>query len=428
MVTAAVHRKPKMLLIVPLLVLLLGIVPVSHTEAEMTTAVTLRPMLTLVNMPFDEDWMFTGLGTVGVSFLSEGNKNVKAQLDMDLTVADNVLFDVSRAYVKVRFPVFRSVLGKNRISWGEGVMFNAGDLIAATSGMVADLTQDVYHDQGVWMAEAFIPFGRFSFGELVVLPPVPTLFPVELGTAFENLTTGGDGTEDLSESLSPSPTIEDTALGGRIYLKPFGIKTEAGYLYNGEEQLHQPYLSLQGHLLVDIHASASTGIPTDQFVEDTQEAQEEARELDPDKDVDEKEEIREDVIKEQTEISWGLFWLYNFRSGASISLRLESMIKPWAEWEPIEYDPENEEVEEDYGILLYPEIVVSPTQGLSFIARSVFSPIDFSGLFTLGTSWNIYQNFSILGYTSIQAGHREDLFGWDRNGDFSVSIGFEFTY
>jgi hypothetical protein len=164
------------------------------------------------------------------------------------------------------------------------------------------------------------------------------------------------------------------------------------------------------------------------LVEDTQEAQEEARELDPDEDVDEKEEIREDIIKDQTKISWGLFWLYNFRSGASFSLRLESMIKPWAEWEPIEYDPENEEVEEDYGILLYPEIVVSPTQGLSFIARSVFSPIDFSGLFTLGTSWNIYQNFSILGYTSIQAGHREDLFGWDRDGDFSVSIGFEFTY
>ena len=396
MVGAAFRRKFAILFMIPLLVLLLGLVPVSRAEAEMTTTVTLRPMLTLATMPFDEDWMFTGLGTAGVSFLSEGNKNVKAQLDMGLTIAENVLFDVSRAYVKVRFPVFRSVLGKNRISWGEGVMFNAGDLIAATSGMVTDLTRDVYHDGGVWMVEAYIPFGRFSFGELVVLPS--------------------------------APTIEDTALGGRIYLKPFGIKTEAGYLYNGEKQLHQPYVSLQGHLLVDIHASVSTGIPTDTLVEDTQDAQKAARKLDPGEEVDEKEDIREDIIKDHTKVSWGLFRLYNFRSGTSLSLRLESMIKPWAEWEPIEYDPENEEVEEDYGILIYPEIVVSPTQGLSFIARSVFSPIDFSGLFTVGANWNIYQNFSILGYSSVQAGHREDLFGWDRDGDFSVSIGFEFTY
>ncbi len=403
-----------------------------HGFAENVVSVDLRPMLSLARTPENDgsEWLFTALGDAGVTFSSRGNKNVKAELDLDLTVGQNVLFDVSRAYIKVRFPWFRSVLGKNRISWGEGVMFNAGDLIAPSSGFSTDLTQSVFHDAGVWMVEGYIPLGRFAFAEIVVLPPVPTLFPVELTTALSQAVSGVPGEADGTpppESVAglTLPSIEETALGGRIYLKPLGIKTEAGYLFEGAQEAvnmkHRPYLSLQWHLLVDWQVSASTIIPGE---------------------ASEGKELSEEAW-ENTEISWGLFHMHNFRRGGSISLRLESTVRPAGSWEPIEHSVENgtvtaiegpEETEsgersgEQYGILLYPEVVISPTSSLSFIGRSVFSPIDASGLVTVGTSWNIYQGFTLLGFVSVQGGGPKDLFGWDRAGDFAVNLGMEFTF
>lgn len=408
---------------------------------ENVVSVDLRPMLTFAGMPEDDDLIFTGLGDAGVTFSSKGNKNVKAELDLELTVGENTLFDVSRAYIKVRFPRFRSVLGKNRISWGEGVMFNAGDLIAPSSGFSTDLTQSVFHDAGVWMVEGYIPLGRFAFAEIVVLPPVPTLFPIELTTflnqAMAGMPGGADGTTGGTPAIGAPgaasaeagagialPSVKETALGGRIYLKPLGIKTEAGYLFEGAEKAvdmkHRPYLSLQWHLLVDWQVSASTTIPGEENAG---------------------KELSEEVL-DSTEISWGIFHMHNFRSGGSISLRLESMVRPAGSWEPIDHsaedgtaaagasepDAEGSGSEEQYGILLYPEIVISPTTSLSFIGRSVFSPIDASGLFTVGTSWNVYQGFTLLGFVSLQGGGPNDLFGWDRAGDFTVNLGMEFAF
>jgi hypothetical protein len=346
-------------------------------------------MLTFVRMPDEEDWGLTGLANAGLTFASAGYRNVKAELDVDLSVGENVLFDVSRAYIKVRFPWFRATLGKNRISWGEGVMFNAGDLIAASSGMATDLTQDVFHDQGVWMAEGYIPLGRFSFLELVVLPPVPELFPVEM------------------------PSINDTAAGARVYLKPLGIKTEAGYLFRAAEERvdmqHVPYLSLQWHLLVDWQVSASTTIPG----------------------KEREDEDLGDELLDELKISWGVFHMHSFPGGASLSLRLESMIRPEGSWEPVEHtspDDSSESTPENYGILLYPEIVFRPSSSLALIGRSVVSPVDASALLTLGSSWNVYQGFSLLGFFILQAGGEDDLFGWDREGDIAVTLGMEFAF
>lgn len=364
-------------------------------------SVELSSLLTAISTPSEDTWSMAGVGTGTVRFEASGLKNVKAQLDMDLVVTDRALLDVSRFYVKVRFPWFRATVGKNRISWGEGTMFNAADLIAASSGVVTDLTQDMYHDQGVWMVETYIPVGRFSFIELALLPPVPDLLTMTI------------------------PAIDELEAGGRVYFKPLGIKMEAGYLYSGKEGMHFLYAGVQGHLFVDWHLSASTGIP--------------------EKGAD------WDDLPEGLSISAGVYKLHNFRSGASLLLRLESMIRPNGLWEPMtledgsaslagvgseEYTPSTQSGTPDtdthpaeaYGLLLYPELVFSPITSLSILGRSIISPVDGSALVTAGVQWNVFQGFDLLGFITIQAGGPKDAFGWDRDGDVSAVMGFRVTF
>ena len=113
----------------------------------------------------------TAASRAEVTFRSTGNSNVKAQLTMEADVADTALIDVSRAFIKARFPAFRLTLGKTRLSWGEGFMFNAGDVIFDSLSTSADLTADEIRTRGTWLASAYIPLGRFSFAEAVLLPP-----------------------------------------------------------------------------------------------------------------------------------------------------------------------------------------------------------------------------------------------------------------
>lgn len=58
---------------------------------------------------------------------------MKALLQIDSRFAPGtpvvVAIEVPRAYVKLRFPWMRVTLGKTRLSWGQGLPFNAGDLI-----------------------------------------------------------------------------------------------------------------------------------------------------------------------------------------------------------------------------------------------------------------------------------------------------------
>ena len=166
---------------------------------------------------------------------------------MEADVADTALIDVSRAFIKARFPAFRLTLGKTRLSWGEGFMFNAGDVIFDSLSTSADLTADEIRTRGTWLASAYIPLGRFSFAEAVLLPP-----------AFDPLTYLIDSriAAEAGEDPPEIPRGYRSSGGLRIVLRPGGIKTETGYLYSGESESHKPYVSFQGNLIADWHLSA----------------------------------------------------------------------------------------------------------------------------------------------------------------------------
>lgn len=355
--------------------------------AEISSSVKLTLMNTLATTD-DETVSLTGLGTGRLTFKSAGSRKVKGQLSLDAAIGEadsgGALLDVSRAFVKVRFPGFRITLGKDTVAWGEGVFYNAGDVIFGAVPQSEDLSAEVFRDDAVWLTSAYVPLGAFSFVEPILLAP-------EL-----NLSTLAS-----DPSASP-PSLGDAASGGRVVTKLAGIKTEAGYLYRGKERTHNPYFSLQGHLLVDWHLSGSVSVP--HYPGDASGASCEPA------------------------ISFGLFHLQRLSNAGSdsISFRLDGLLRPLGDWEA--QDSSRTNADPEYALMLYPEIAWAPDQSLTLLCRSVVSPIDLSALVTAGVNWNVYEGLKLLGYLSLQAGEKTDLYSLRKDGGLGLTAGVQYIF
>ena len=358
--------------------------------------------LTLLNSLYRTDGggaELIGAGTARLGLDSRGNPSVRAGLVLDVARTfyhpgpagaeppeTGAAFDVSRAWVRARFPVgdeytFRITAGKTRLSWGYGAFFNAGDVIFGSSTASADFLGDALRDETRWLLSAYFPLGAFAFFEPLVLPPDYSL-------------------------ASPAPAAADaknTAAGGRLQAKWLGTVWEAGYLYKGTEELHHPYVSLQGHFLVDGYAAASSRIPA--FEAETAD------------------------LRRSLEISFGLLHIADSPEHGTLTLRLEGLLRPGGVWK----DPGGGESVGDfeaagYGLFLFPEISWSPTRTLAWTLRSVLSPVDRSAFFSGGVTWKPYQGFSLLFFVGGMAGQEGDLFGWDRAGGIGCTTGIIFNY
>ncbi len=348
-------------------------------EADISTSVKLT-LLNTLSRAQQGDWGFYGLGTGRVTFKADKYKNIRAQLSMDAQVADTVLFDISRAFVKARFPGFRVTVGKARVSWGEGFIYNAGDVIFGAAASSVDMTAEELRDEAAWLTSLYVPLGTYSFFETIVLAPELNL------------------SELIADPDAETPRIADTRAGGRLVARVIGVKTEGGYLYRGGEQTHNPYLSFQGHLFVDWHLSGTVSIPHDPG--------------------------GSSGIARSVAVSLGLFHMYKFPDDSTLSFRLEGLIKPAAPWSEDNSGPGDE----GYALMLYPEIVWAVSDSLVFIFRNIVSPVDLSALITTGVNWNIYEGLNILGLAAIQAGEESDTYGWNKPGCIAVSAGFQFIY
>jgi len=285
-----------------------------------------------------------------LNFRSEASQDVKAQVTLTADVTNmregTTDFGVHRAYVRARLPWFRLTMGKTRLSWGEGFMFNAGDVLFDSLSTGVDLTGEEIRTAGTWLASIYYPLGRFSLAEAVLLTP-------------------GEDPEDYPSG------------GGRLVLRPGGIKTEAGYIYAGEAGEHRPYLSFQGGGLLNWHFSASTVI--------------------------EPVAGAEGQLDENLRLSFGLFQLFRVAYSSNLNLRLEGLLRPGGSWKAGENPRE-------YGIYLYPEISLSPDDRRTYFYRAVVSPVDISALHVIGGNWNIYQGFTLLSYAGIASGEKGDIF------------------
>jgi hypothetical protein len=325
-----------------------------------------------------DDWALVTLGTARLS-VRASSENVKADLAVDGILADGIVASLARASIAVRFPGFRLTLGKARLSWGEGVAFNAGDLIfGGDTAAGLDLTADVLRDDAAWLVSSYVPLGRFSFVEAVALSP-----PVDIA-AF------------LSNPLA-APDPSDIALGARAVGKVFGIKTEAAYLFRGEELVHHAALTLQGNLFVDWNLSVAASVPAIAATGGD--------------------------LLDGLRVSAGLFHLQRLGHRAKLSARLEALLAPGGSWR--EEEPPELPV---YGVVLYPELGLTFDDAVSVTLRGLLSPLDGSAWFVPGVSLSLHKGLTFLGMASIGIGDATDRYGFDRPGGLAVLLGCEYTY
>lgn len=329
------------------------------------------------------NWISAGTGSVSLSIDQTDNKNVKSQFRISAVPnpeTGDIDVSVPRAYVKFRFPKIRSVIGKAPFSWGEGLIFNAGDVIFGDTALSTNLMQTEFLDSDAWLTTLYYSLGNFSFIEAIVLPP-----------------------EDILDSGTVENGLDKTIAGGRLVTKLGNTKLESGYIYDGRIYAHKPYLTLQGNLYLDWHLSASVSLTAGDALTD--------------------------LIKDSLVITAGIYSLASIGYDGILNYRLETLIKPYEKWE--KYSAGTDE-SESYGIYLYPELTYSLNSGMALILRSFFSPLDMSAVVIPGFSWNVFQGFNLLGFATFGIGEPSDTYAWEPEtaggSGFALMIGVSVIY
>jgi len=330
-----------------------------------------------------DDWYYAGSGKAALNVKSARNPNVQGHMEVEFFPMDLIgggavssvpLLNLKRAYVRARFPGFRMTLGKSRLAWGEGIVFNSGDILFGSMNPVLDLTDEELRSDTAWLTSVNIPLGNFAFAEAVVMPPSFNL-------------------ADLSE---PIGDISKSSAGGRLYFKVLDTKVECGYLYKGEQKVdadvigHRPYISLQGNIGPDWYLSSSAAFPTDA----------------------QQSEGAGGDWEESWNISFGLFHMQEINRNNTLNMRLETLWFPYQNWE------DQGERDSIYGVYLYPELTWTQGSSVFYSLQSVISPFDGSAMITGGAGWNIFQGFYLLGYVTVLAGEETDTFAWDRGSEW----------
>lgn len=329
----------------------------------------------------ENDWRYLGSGKAALSVRSPRDPNVLGATELEfypLDLYSDELYaavpavSVKKAYVRARFPGFKLTVGKTRLAWGQGSVFNAGDILFGSLNPVLDLSQTELRSDTAWLTAVNVPLGNFAFIETVVLPPA--LDPAEGGGA-----------------------LEEASAGGRFYFLAGGVKFEGGYLYKGETKVsvdapgHRPYISLQGNFGPDWYLSSSLALPTE---------------------VQKKIDTVEDDWKKSWILSFGLFHMQEINRNNTLNLRLETLCLPYQNWE-------NQETRDTvYGLYLYPELTWTTADSTFYSLQSVISPLDGSAMITGGAGWNIFQGFYLTAYLTLLTGEKSSTFAWDRGDEW----------
>ena len=354
------------------LLLFLGmlLLAISLLGAAENPVISMNLLPTVSYSAKDDSWKDAMVADLFVSLASKREGNVRGEVVLQgnsLNTAPSFDDIVHKAYFKARFPSFRLTGGKTRLSWGDGMLFNAGDVLYGSNDTSVFLTQAELRSTTSWLASVNYPLGFFSFAEAVVMP------------------------SETHETI-------DMLFGSRYYTTVKDIKVEMGYASLKPVKTvreHKPYISLQGNLGFDWYLSSSVAIP-----------------------------VSGDIAQETGEswmISGGIFHLVTLPLDRSLTLRLEFLTRPFGRWET---GPVNDKTA---ALLLYPELALSYSPSLSFSLRSIISPLDLSAMSTLGASWNIFDGFTLVGNIAILTGDDGDLFAWSTTNTGKASTSFSVT-
>jgi len=391
-----------------------------HLAAESRTSVDLSSVLGVTRISGEA--VASALTTGKLDISAASNPNVRGELQLRATIGNaaagsGAAVTVPRAYLKVRLPWFRFMIGKSRVSFGRGFFFDAGDVIFGGAGLaVTDLSASVLRDDTTWLLETYLPLGNFSYLEGVLLPYLGA------GGVFGSPASTSLAT-DLTQVLTPV-NWRNLSGGGRAVFRLAGVDMEAGYLFSGTSGVHLPYLAAAGSLGVDWYLAASATVPVS--------------------------EADWPNLGERLAFSAGLFHLFRLSGDASIAGRIEGLVLPGGSWERASGGitpstlpavvvsggtaawPSASTVTSTftsrYGLYLFPELDYSPSQALSLQLRSIVSPIDASATLIAGTGWNVYQGLTLSGYLYAMLGADDATFGWNQPGGIGAAVGAELIF
>lgn len=333
-------------------------------------------------------WFYGATGLADLRVFSSGKSSVKAEAALEFFPRERVAsgggsesrLTLKRLWIKVNFPSWRLTAGKTRVAWGNGVVFNSGDILFGSLSPYLDFTQSTIRHETAFLTSFNIPLGRFSYLEAVVMPP------------------------NLDSSLQFQPANHISG-GMRAFFRVNGFRLETGYLYKGDAKVandilgHRPYFSFHGHAGIDFYGSLSFAAGADPGSGDgTRDTW--------------------DEISRTLSISIGGFHQIQVGYDGTLSFRFEALIMPWQNWTSRTYQEILSGTAGYYGLMLYPEIRWNFASAWSLSLQSLISPIDASTQLTAGVTWNAMQGLTFLGFLSAQLGEESDLFAWDRSGSW----------
>lgn len=338
------------------------------TSAAQSPVVEMNLLSAFTYTPSTEQWGNRMIPDLKLTISSENSGNVRGEISLGTpSVAIPSVDDfIRKAYLRARFPSFRLTVGKTRLSWGDGMLFNAGDILYGSSSVSVSLTQAELRSETDWLASVNYPLGFFSFAEAVVLP-------------------------------SKTGEAEDIGLGARFYTNVGETKVEGGYLTKEETgRVHKLYASLQGNVGPDWYLSSSVTIPqTNPNASD---------------------------IQDSWLISTGLFHVVYLPQDKNLSLRFELLARPFGNWK---FESQSDAT---CALLFYPEVVYSPTSSLSYSVRAIVSPLDLSILLTGGASWSVFEGFSLITNIAAPFGESGDVFNWNGSSAAALTLGVSWIY
>jgi hypothetical protein len=127
-------------------------------------------------------------------------------------------------------------------------------------------------------------------------------------------------------------------------------------------------------------------------------------------------------LADSLRVSGGLFHLQRLGQRASLALRLEALLAPWGSWSELEA------ASPVYGIVLYPELILSVDRSVSIAARALVSPVERSALLVPGVTLSLHKGLTFLGLATLAVGDRTDTWSWERRGGVAVTAGCAYSY
>ena len=340
----------------------------------MDTQLDLTMSATTFNGGVTSDWYFSGVSYARLTFQNTNQDFIKAVFSMESYVSDQVAaIGIYQAFVRfmTQDQIFRFTMGKAPISWGEGIFYNAGDVLFPSTNPVLDFTSFVVRDNTRWVMVPYISLGESGFIELLLASPHLSL----LDTVIFDYVQGF-----LPQDLSKL-TWTHISGGGRVSWKLWDVQWQLGALYIGETAWTRPFLALSGGIAQTVDWYVASRV-----------------------------EVGEDIIQNELwqktwDITAGLSLPWVFADNSSLSFRLEGIFRPFGAWSEQEFaQDEFLEAHDLWGAKIFFEMGYSPNSIFSMVFRTIYSAVANSAFLNLVFEYAPYQDLTLGLNAVVQLG------------------------